>query len=109
MPTQLLTKREVYERIEAEYPGYHPVVALVRLAYETKSEAMRFACHSEVAKYVEPKLAAVAHTHSFKEGTGVLIIPSHAGEDEWAQAAQVASEQAQRQAMLIEGEANLVE
>ena len=106
--TERLTKKQMYDRILAEYPGYHPVIAMVRLAHQTANEAMRFACHAEIAKYVEPKLASVAHTHEIRAGTGVLLVDGPKTEDEWAEAAKLSSETVQRQALLIEGESEVV-
>lgn len=58
-------KRALMDRIQALFPGYHPVVAMAVIANDDSGEvdlSMRFQAHKEVAQYVEPKRKAVEHT-----------------------------------------------
>lgn len=49
-------------RIEALYPGYHPVVAMAAIANDEEADPkMRFDAHKEVAQYVTPKLKSIEH------------------------------------------------
>jgi hypothetical protein len=56
-------KRTLIERLRAEYPGYHPVIAMARIAHDPKSDrATQFAAHKEIARYIEPQRKAVEVT-----------------------------------------------
>lgn len=67
-------KRALMDRIEALYPGYHPVIAMAAIANDESGDvdlAMRFQAHKEVAQYVEPKRKAIEHSG---EGGGPLTV-----------------------------------
>lgn len=82
------TKDELRERLAAEYPGYHPVIAMARMAHRTQNIALQFACHKEIARYIEPQLKAVEVKGSIDVGTGVMRIPSGVSGEEWSKQAQ---------------------
>ena len=50
------------ERLEILYPGYHPVMAMAKVAHETKDEVLRLKAHAEIAKYICPQLKAIEHS-----------------------------------------------
>lgn len=58
-------KRALLDKIQAEFPGYDPVMAMVKIARDEENVdlGMRFAAHKEVAQYVTPKLKAIDHVH----------------------------------------------
>ena len=52
--------QELLDQIQARWPEYHPVLAMVELAHDPQLPVeMRFQAHKEVAHYVEPKRKAV--------------------------------------------------
>lgn len=65
---------ELREKIEKEFPGYNPIIALLKLADSTitvkkdgieeqvPDKQMQFQCHKEVAKYLLPTLRAIELT-----------------------------------------------
>ena len=51
---------ELLEMIREEFPSYHPVLSMVRMAHEEGLEDnLRLQAHKEVANYVLPKLRQV--------------------------------------------------
>ena len=47
--------RELRAMIAEEFPDYHPVIALAKMAHdETNDASLRAQCHKEVAKYSQP-------------------------------------------------------
>ncbi len=87
-----VTKQELIERIRHQYPDYHPIMAMLEIAFGTKSEQMRFACHKEIAQYIEPKLQSIAVGGSVQVGTGVMLIKDAPDRDAWIEAAGKATE-----------------
>lgn len=46
--------------IQKEYPAYHPLLAIVRIAHDSNATlALQFDCHKTIAKYVEPELKSI--------------------------------------------------
>ena len=57
-------KQLLMHRLRREFPNYHPVVELARIANDLgNSVDVRKDAHKEVAKYVTPQLKAVDVTH----------------------------------------------
>ncbi len=55
-------KDRLLRRLERDFPDYHPVAELAKIANDPKNDvATRLQANKEVAKYVEPQLKAVEH------------------------------------------------
>ena len=53
-------KRGLLARLQEEFPNYHPIVEMARVANDPEAdEQTRFNANKEVAKYVTPQLKAV--------------------------------------------------
>lgn len=62
--------------IQREYPGYHPLVAIARLAHSDNAATdykFAFDCHKTLAEYVEPKLKSIEVKHSVQEARRVIV------------------------------------
>lgn len=56
-------KQELLAKIQEQYPGYHPVMAMAALANdEDAPDFLRFQANKEVAQYIEPKRKALEVT-----------------------------------------------
>ena len=66
------------ERIEAEHPGFNPVLEMVKMYHKPrlrKGDLERLQILVEIAKYVQPKVKMVEHDlAAAPEGDGVLTI-----------------------------------
>lgn len=49
----------VLSLLQEEFPGYHPLIGVARIAHETDDERLRFDAHKTLAEFVEPKLKSV--------------------------------------------------
>ena len=49
----------VLSMIRAEYPAYHPLVSIAKIAHTTDDQKLEFECHKVIAKYVEPELKSL--------------------------------------------------
>ena len=65
-------KRALLALLQEQYPNYHPVLEMARIAHDTEDESIRANMHKEVAKYVEPMLKAVEVTGD--EGGPVKVV-----------------------------------
>lgn len=45
--------------IRSEFPGYHPVVSIARIAHSTGDERIELDCHKTIASFITPTLRAV--------------------------------------------------
>ena len=53
-------KRRLLQLIQDQYPNYHPVLEMAKLANDKNADDLaRFNANKEVAKYIEPALKAV--------------------------------------------------
>lgn len=52
-------RKDLLELMNEKYPNYHPVIAMVKIAHNSKNEVLRFQAHKEVAKYIAPQLKSV--------------------------------------------------
>ena len=53
-------KRGLIYRLREEFPGYHPVVEMARIAMDPNNDVqLRSQMHAQVAKYVTPALKAI--------------------------------------------------
>lgn len=65
------------DMLQKRYLGYHPVVAMAEMAHESNIEdRIKFDCHKEIAKYIEPQLKSVEHRGKVKTDYGVLRVVS---------------------------------
>lgn len=49
----LSSQEKLLAMIQKQFPQYHPVLSMVQIAHSTDDEHLEFACHKEVAKYVQ--------------------------------------------------------
>lgn len=60
LPTLSLRSSTLVAMLQAEYPNYHPLMSIVRIAHNEKADLkLQFECHKTIAKYVEPELKSV--------------------------------------------------
>ena len=53
----------IMSMLRAEYPNYHPLLSIARLAHaEGQDPRLVFDCHKVIAKYVEPELKSIEVT-----------------------------------------------
>lgn len=78
MSRQETHRERVLALIQAKYPGYHPLVAMVDLAHTSDDEKLRFDCHKTVAEYVEPKLRSI-EVRGENMGGGLTVIVESSG------------------------------
>jgi hypothetical protein len=45
--------------IQQEYPGYHPLMAIAKMAHESNDDKVQLRCHETLAKYVAPELKSI--------------------------------------------------
>lgn len=59
--TPELSRRDVLlGMIQKEYPNYHPLVSIARIAHHNDADLeLQFKCHQTIAKYVEPELKSL--------------------------------------------------
>lgn len=57
---------ELLAVIHEEFPGYHPILAIARIAHATNAEGvlsaspeLQFQCHKTIAPYITPALKSV--------------------------------------------------
>ena len=56
-------KQGLLARLQQEFPNYHPIVELARVANDPNVDLnTRVSANKEIAKYVTPQLKAVEHT-----------------------------------------------
>ena len=62
-------KQSLLTRIQRDFPNYHPIIEMVKVATDTDDAgeyvntlAERFNANKEVAKYVTPQLKAIEHS-----------------------------------------------
>jgi hypothetical protein len=49
----------VLSLLQEEYPGYHPLIGVAKIAHTTEDQRLEFDCHKTLSKYVEPELKSV--------------------------------------------------
>lgn len=58
-------RKELFQLMAENFPGWHPVVAMAEIANDTSlSKDIRLTAMKEVAKYVAPQLKAIEHSGS---------------------------------------------
>jgi hypothetical protein len=77
-------KQGLLARLRREFPGYHPVVEMARIANDLNNDVqLRGQMHSNVAKYVTPALKAIEVSGPDGENlTFNVTISPHAKDDE---------------------------
>ena len=72
-------KRALLIALQQRHPDYHPVLAMADIANDlTNDVALRAQMHTQIARYVEPVLQAVAIGHDTEAGplqVTVRIVP----------------------------------
>ena len=62
-------------RLKREFPGYHPIVEMARIAHNAENDvALRAQMHTQIAKYVTPQLKSVEHKGLGPGATNIQII-----------------------------------
>lgn len=60
--------------IHTEYPNYHPLLSIVRLAHHPDADMrLQFECHKTIVKYIEPELKSVEVKSDVKEDKTVRV------------------------------------
>lgn len=63
--------------LQKEFTGYHPVIAMAKMAHdETTEDNIKFNCHKEIARYIEPQLKSVEVKGSVRADFGTLRVVS---------------------------------
>lgn len=64
----------IMDMIQREYPNYHPLVSLARIAHNPDADlTTQFQCHKEIAKYLEPTMKAIDVTTNEPKQTQVRV------------------------------------
>lgn len=75
--TQIQTPAELaLSLVRAEYPNYHPLVSLARLAHKEsviEDPRLEFEIHKAILPYVTPKLSSVEVKSEIKEERRVIV------------------------------------
>lgn len=68
-------RKELYQLLNDNFPGYHPVVAMAIIANDDGNDIdLKFQAHKEVAKYVCPQLKAVEVTGVGGEAMEIRVV-----------------------------------
>ncbi len=60
MLTSAPKTNHIVAMIRKEYPGYHPLLSIARIAHmEGVDLELQFNCHKVIAKYIEPELKSI--------------------------------------------------
>jgi len=60
--------------IRAEYPEYHPLVSMARIAHNEDADLkLQFECHKTISKFIEPELKSVEMKSDGDEQRRVVI------------------------------------
>lgn len=60
--------------LRAEYPNYHPLVSIARIAHRPEADLdLQFKCHSTIAKYIESELRSVEVKADIRESHTVKV------------------------------------
>ena len=60
MPVTATRSAALVTMLQAEYPNYHPLLSIARLAHNEGADLrLQFECHKTIAKYLEPELKSV--------------------------------------------------
>lgn len=79
-------KRGLLARLQREFPEYHPVVEMARIANDPENDVhLRGTMHGNVAKYVTPQMKAIDLNMSGTVNVGHKQIT----DEQWAALAQV--------------------
>lgn len=49
----------VLDLLQKEYPGYHPLIGVAKIAHRTEDDRLEFDCHKVLCEYIEPKLKSI--------------------------------------------------
>jgi len=66
----------VLAMIRKEFPEYHPILAIARLAHGEESKEdlrLQLECHKTIVKYVQPELKSVEVRAEIKETRRVIV------------------------------------
>jgi hypothetical protein len=59
--------------IQQEFVGYHPLLAIARIAHATDDMRLEFDCHRAIAKHVSPELKNIEIKASVEEHRRVRV------------------------------------
>jgi hypothetical protein len=60
--------------IHAEFPNYHPLLSIARLAHHPEADLrLQFECHKCIVKYIEPELKSVELKSDVREEKTVRV------------------------------------
>ncbi len=45
--------------LQEDYPAYHPLIGIAKIAHSTEDERLKFDCHKALSRFVEPELKSV--------------------------------------------------
>ena len=93
--TPLSRRDQLLGMIQAEFPSYHPLLAIARIGHHGEADLkLQFECHKTIAKYVEPELKSLevkgelGHRHRVSvslfgeaQETPVEALPAGSSED----------------------------
>lgn len=65
---------KVLALLQEEYPEYHPLIGVARIAHSTDDERLQFDCHKTLCEYVEPKLKSVEVQQHFAEDSQLKVV-----------------------------------
>lgn len=65
-------KQDLIDMIQAEYPDYHPLLALAEIANDPKSDtSLKLQASKEICKYIVPQLKSI--DHSFVDKLNITV------------------------------------
>ncbi|MDJ0952464.1 MAG: hypothetical protein QNJ81_02170 [Acidimicrobiia bacterium] len=50
---------KVLALLQEQFPSYHPLIGVAKIAHSTDDERLEFDCHKVLSEFVEPKLKSV--------------------------------------------------
>lgn len=60
MLTSTPKTNRIVAMIQREFPGYHPLLSIARIAHKQGIDVeLQFNCHKVIAKYIEPELKSI--------------------------------------------------
>jgi len=65
---------KVLALLQEEYPSYHPLIGVAKIAHETEDERLQFDCHKTLCRYVEPELKSVEVVQHLPDDAHLRVI-----------------------------------
>lgn len=74
MPTIHARSAALVTMLHAEFPNYHPLLSIARIAHHEKADLhLQFECHKTIAKYIEAELKSVEVKSDAREDRVVRV------------------------------------